>query len=491
VSDIKDSQLTFLPDGRVGFQPDPTNPLPGAACARLEKGERPLHPRLVVLPDLALPEGFEARAVQWLESRIAAILEPLALLEKAVGLSPALETLAQGLLCGFGAVTRAEFRACLQTLTPEDRQILRARKIRPGSLHVYFQDLNKPMAVRLRALLWALWHDAPLPPPLPHDGAVSALCPDAAGEVFGPSYWLSVGYPLCARRLVRIDMLDRLVGAVYDAADKGLFRATHQMAEWLGVPIDTLYAVLESLGHTRVEEAASSPAPCVAAETEKTETEKTESGPDVSPAPAAEAPASETESEKVPAEVVAPEVESSASLAVPEAKPEESQKPGLRKAEVKKPELALFRLARPQGALPQRAGGGRKTFSARPLASAASPEGAAEEAQAPSEKRRFRKGKGGERSEESHDSRPSPKSGARAGRPQDRDKGPQGKPSFDRSSRPRSGRDSPADRAERPERVIRAEAKVNPDDSPFAVLRQLVQSKTSVSDSPAKAAGEG
>ncbi|HRC27616.1 MAG TPA: hypothetical protein PKX87_09325, partial [Alphaproteobacteria bacterium] len=88
----------------------------------------------------------------------------------------------------------------------------------------------------------------------------------------------------------------------------------------------------------------------------------------------------------------------------------------------------------------------------------------------------------------SRDSRSAPKGGVRPDRSGDRDKGRQGRPSFDRS---RPGRDSSADRAERPERVIRAEAKVNPDDSPFAVLRRLVQPQTTDSDAPAKAAGEG
>lgn len=452
MTEIRDSQFTILPDGRVGFQPDPTNPLPGGAFARLEKGEAPLRPRLEILPDQTIPEGLPERAGQWLQTRIVTVLEPLVLLDKAQDLSPALAAVAQAILSGFGTAARADLRTHLAALSPQDRQILRARKIRPGSLHVYFQDMNKPGAVRLRALLWALWHGAPVPPPLPHDGAVSAVRPEGAPDVFGPSYWLAVGYPLCAGRLVRIDMLDRLVGAVYDIAEKGIFRATHQMAEWLGVPIETLYVVLDSLGHKRIPDPVA--VPSVASQDSVTDV-LPESVPDESPV------ATEPEA---PVPVVSGE--------------EEGEKTPETKPEIKKPQLALFRLARVHTPHPPPRG------QAGPPRDRSDPPAPGGDGKSDTSPRYHRKGKAREgSSEESQDSRRSfQKTSQKPGRSEKPGGQTQGtRRPFDRDRADRSSGKGDFACAERPERVIRAEAKINPDDSPFAVLRQLVQTKPSES----------
>lgn len=447
MTEIKDSQFSFLPDGRVGFQKDPTNPTPGVAFAVPEKGAGLLSPRLSVLPDApeGLPEGLLERATQWLDSKVAMVLEPVVLLGKAENLSPAMTAVAAALIAGLGAAAREDLRASLGALSPEDRQILRARKIRSGSLHVYFPEMKKPAAVRLRALLWALWHDAPVPPPLPHDGAVSVLRPEGVPDVFGAPYWLAVGYPLCGDRLVRIDMLDRLVGAVYDTAEKGVFRATHTMAEWLGVNIEALYAVLESLGHRRMEDPAP---PQEAAPVE--ETALVESAPSVMEAE-----------------------DSSPDEAVPS--PETSAKSP--PAPVKKPELALFRLARPVYVPAVRARPPVQEGGATPPAG-----------EGDSARRRHKGGHDARKREgalDRGDSSGKPKFQGKPGGPPRREEGR--KPSFDRK---RGERDAGAG-AERPERIIRAEAKINPDDSPFSVLRQFVTVEKSASESSKDSAGAG
>jgi ATP-dependent RNA helicase SUPV3L1/SUV3 len=51
-------------------------------------------------------------------------------------------------------------------------------------------------------------------------------------------------------------MLDRLIVAVYDSAEGGKFKARHDMAEWLGCSIPTLYEVLESMGHRKIYDPA-------------------------------------------------------------------------------------------------------------------------------------------------------------------------------------------------------------------------------------------
>jgi len=106
-------------------------------------------------------------------------------------------------------------------------------------------------------------------------------------------------------------MLDRVICAIYDAADKGVFQAQHKMAEWLGCNIPDLYAVLEAMGHTKISDPIEEK---VKAEEEATPVDD-------------QAPPPETAAEDVPA--------------IEGAKPEETKA-----VPAVKPELATFRLKR-------------------------------------------------------------------------------------------------------------------------------------------------
>jgi len=115
---------------------------------------------------------------------------------------------------------------------------------------IFLPDLNKPAAVKLRAILWSLFNDKSLPAPIPRDGAMSSVVDVTSAN---PDFYRAIGYPLYGPRVIRIDMLDRVINAVYDSAKEGKFQAQHKMAEWMGCPIADLYAILESMGHRRIE----------------------------------------------------------------------------------------------------------------------------------------------------------------------------------------------------------------------------------------------
>jgi ATP-dependent RNA helicase SUPV3L1/SUV3 len=138
---------------------------------------------------------------------------------------------------------------------------LRDKKVRLGPLLIFLPDLNKPAAVKLRAILWSLFHDAPLPAPIPRDGAMSSVVDITTAN---PDFYRAIGYPLYGPRVVRIDMLDRVINAVYDSANGGKFQAQHKMAEWMGCPIADLYAILEAMGHKRIEKPVEEPKEAVA-----------------------------------------------------------------------------------------------------------------------------------------------------------------------------------------------------------------------------------
>ena len=152
-----------------------------------------------------------------------------------------------------GIVAREDLEEVIAELTPETRAELRTKKIRLGPILIFIPELNKPAAVRLRALLWSLFNGRPLPAQVPADGIVSA---EIADEGADPVYYRAIGYPLYGGRAVRIDMLDRVISCIYDHASEGKFQARHEMAEWLGSSIEGLYKVLEAMGHKKIHDPA-------------------------------------------------------------------------------------------------------------------------------------------------------------------------------------------------------------------------------------------
>lgn len=274
-------QFRLDDQGQVLFQPDASNPLPGKPVARLCKGESLLAPGLTDYAEGAAPEKIQ----EWLAQHIATVLEPLVALGKAEGLEGATKDIAARIHEALGVMHREDLESLIAGIDEGGRQKLRALHVRLGPVLVYIPAFGKPAAIRLRAQLWNLWHGKPLPVQLPPDG-VTSVTVASIGEI-DPAFFLMIGYPVYGPRVIRADMLDRLVCAVYDGADKGVFKAQHAMAEWLGCPIADLYSVLEALGHTKIHDPAEEAAQ-QAAVTEGTEAptapEETES------APAAQAP---------------------------------------------------------------------------------------------------------------------------------------------------------------------------------------------------------
>jgi len=162
-----------------------------------------------------------------------------------------------------GIVPRGEVEESIAKLDPEMRKALRDKKVRLGPVLIFLPDLNKPAAVKLRAILWSLFNDKPLPAPTPRDGAMSAVVDVTTAN---PDFYRAIGYPLYGPRVIRIDMLDRVINAIYDTAKEGKFQAEHKMAEWMGCPIADLYAILESMGHRRIVKPVEDVAPVVAVE---------------------------------------------------------------------------------------------------------------------------------------------------------------------------------------------------------------------------------
>ena len=236
----------------IFWQEDATNPLPGKIIANLAKGLDIYNPVLTAADSDISSDTLE-QAAQWLISHITETFEALNIFDQE-GLfkAPAAIEIAKALKDNLGVIDRAEVQAHIKNLDNDARTELRNKKTRLGPQNIYMRNLQKPAPVRLKAALWAVFYGGDNLPKLPHDGAASFL-----SEAYNAhhDYARAIGYPICGPRCVRVDMLDRLISAIYEGSKNGRFTARHDMAEWLGCSIDNLYVVLEGLGHKRVETA--------------------------------------------------------------------------------------------------------------------------------------------------------------------------------------------------------------------------------------------
>jgi ATP-dependent RNA helicase SUPV3L1/SUV3 len=297
-----DSQLKLAENGQISWQKDMTNPMPGEVIAEIVKGPALLEPDCVLIESAVL-EGQDKEATQafvreWLGRHIREALEPLFKLQDNDIASGAAKDISQKLYDSLGILPREDLESLIVQMEEEQRATLRTKKIRFGPLIVFLPELNKPAAVRLRGLLLSLWEDKDLPATVPADGIVSF---SVEGKEVDPIYYRSVGYPVYGPRSIRVDMLDRVICAVYDTAKDGKFQAQHQMAEWLGSNISDLYAVLEAMGHKKIHD----PADDVKEEEEAQSTAESEPSPEEGEK---EKPQNETGKEDKKAEQAKPEL---------------------------------------------------------------------------------------------------------------------------------------------------------------------------------------
>lgn len=243
-----EGRYSVADDGQIFFQENATNPLPGAPVGRLQKGDAMLAPK-------AVADG-RADVQDRLDIYIRGVLEPLFKLKQSEGegaLTGAAAEIGNRLYEHLGVMQRSDLEDQIALLDSDGRKLLRGKGVRLGPVLVFLPALVKPAAVKMRAMLWAIWNDKPLPISRPADGRVSEVVDPAAVD---RAYYRMIGYPVFGPRCIRIDMLDRVVTDVYDTAQQGVFDAKHKYAEWLGCNLDDLHAVLESMGHRKMKEEA-------------------------------------------------------------------------------------------------------------------------------------------------------------------------------------------------------------------------------------------
>lgn len=262
--------FSIAPDGLVYFQEKANNPLPGVSIARLVRGEEGMSPAIEVLPTTNFEDkqalidhinGFLAHTKAEKLGVLNALSDTNAFDFEGYDVEAeekeAVIAISQAVYAGMGIVNRGDIQSHIEKLTPEGRRFLRSKSIRLGPVLAFQPDLNKPAAVKLRAVLWAVFNGGDLPVNTPSDGSVSVVLDE--GQQANKAFYKAIGYPVYGNRAIRIDMLDRVINEVYDSAKEGKFQAQHKMAEWLGCSIPDLYKILEDLGFKKIFDPADQP----------------------------------------------------------------------------------------------------------------------------------------------------------------------------------------------------------------------------------------
>jgi ATP-dependent RNA helicase SUPV3L1/SUV3 len=208
VSSAKSEALKLTRHGRILWREE--------EIARLEAGEDPLKPQVVLLTDEYLQphdrEKVQERLNAWVAESIGDRLKPLVELAGASDVSGLARGIAFRLAENLGMFKRESVASEMKSLDQAGRAQLRKYGVRFGAFNIYFPMLLKPKAAELTLVLWALKHapahglslDA-LPDP-PRPGLTSAAADQAIPEAF----YRACGFHVCGPRIVRIDILERL-----------------------------------------------------------------------------------------------------------------------------------------------------------------------------------------------------------------------------------------------------------------------------------------
>ncbi|WP_072385428.1 helicase-related protein [Hyphomicrobium sp. CS1BSMeth3] len=238
--------------------------------ARLEPGEDPLKPQVVLLADDNLTgpdkERVQTRLDTWMGEIIGERLKPLIELSTAEDLSGMARGIAFRLKEGLGILERQTVADDIRALDQAARGQLRKYGVRFGAFNIYLPLLLKPAAGELRLVLWALKHASEnnlaldtLPEP-PKAGRTSI----PADPALPAAFYRATGYHLCGQRAVRTDILERLADQIRPliawkpgtgggarpkgATGDGGFVVVPEMLSILGCSAEELGGVLRALG---------------------------------------------------------------------------------------------------------------------------------------------------------------------------------------------------------------------------------------------------
>lgn len=225
------------------------------AVAKLVAGADALKPKIKLVSGNLLEglvkDRIEQRLQSWLDAYIAENLKPL-LKARDSDLTGPVRGLIFQLLEGSGVLNKRQATDQLKALEKRDYGVLHHLGIKIGRREVFFPNLLRPKPAGLSALLWAIKNDIKPVPKLPPPGRVS-LDYDRSIPF---EFMQAAGFRQAGSLLVRIDILERVIGMLKSRAAKGPFKADPELLNLLGCSAEDIVGVLKSLGYEKQKTSA-------------------------------------------------------------------------------------------------------------------------------------------------------------------------------------------------------------------------------------------
>ena len=263
---LRSSRLYNSPNSEFDFSGDGTITWNGHVVGRASAG-----PSLFVLKVEALVSEEAAREVrERVERRLSAFMEQT--IDATCGqlLSMRADEEISGQARGFtyrlvealGVIKRSEVWEEVRALDQDQRKGLRKHGVKFGQYCIFVPSVLKPLATRVRWLLWSLSQGAAGNSFAPPTGLVTI--PSAPNASIG-DHLLSGYYPL-GERAIRVDMLERLADMLREKDAVGGFEASSDMLSITGLSVEGFASVMRNLGYVaergerdRVKSPASNP----------------------------------------------------------------------------------------------------------------------------------------------------------------------------------------------------------------------------------------
>lgn len=154
---------------------------------------------------------------------------------------------------GFGTVSRNQLHEQIKSLEETDKPQIARFGIRLGVENLFMPEMLKPAAIKLRALLFSLYHHTWPENGIPPEGRVSFDDPNTADA----AYWRATGYQPLGGKVMRVDMIERVSALVRAAARSGPFAVSEEMMSLAGMSRDEMGKIILDLGMTAAGEQAS------------------------------------------------------------------------------------------------------------------------------------------------------------------------------------------------------------------------------------------
>ena len=219
------------------------------AVGKLVKGDDPMKPRVQAFVDdeagAEVAEKVSRRLQHFIDRKVAALFEPLAVMQKDEALNGLARGFAFRLVEAMGLLPRDAVAHEVKELDQEARGLLRKHGVRFGQFTIFLPALLKPAPTRLRLVLWSLGQGLDEFPEAPPPGLVTI----PVIEGIEPTVYALSGYRPAGARAIRIDMLERLADQLRAKDSRSGFEANPDMLSITGMTLDQFADLMHGLGY--------------------------------------------------------------------------------------------------------------------------------------------------------------------------------------------------------------------------------------------------